>query len=385
MQLTIALCGDIMLGAEVGQLMGSATVADWLVGVSPAWQNADLLIANLESPCVAEAKPVTDGPPELIFHAPAGRLRELSTAGFSAVTLANNHVLDCGPQGLLETIRGLEQAGIYHAGAGMNLDEAVRPAFVPVRNLTVGLVAFCYGPPAGRATPGAAPCDVDSMRKALAAARAGADFVIAVLHDGLEYSDVPPRQTRSRLHFLAENGADIVVGHHPHVLQGLEWWGDVPIACSLGDLLFHNSLPHVAERNFSRIAMGRYGAGEVRRDPEKFDRGAVLTIHASENRKSVWWQPFRQSFDLRPHLSQGDARAEDLRRLEDLSTALVNEQDPRHALAELVWEAAVRGAFDSLSMRDVLHLALRPRWRYFPKGLRWLWRRSRLAWQNATW
>jgi Bacterial capsule synthesis protein PGA_cap len=99
MELTIALCGDIMLGAEVAQYMGDATVADWLAGVSPAWREADLLIANLESPCVVEAKPALGGarPPELVFHASADRLQELSAAGFSALTLANNHALDCGP------------------------------------------------------------------------------------------------------------------------------------------------------------------------------------------------------------------------------------------------------------------------------------------------
>ena len=100
--------------------------------------------------------------------------------------------------------------------------EALRPALIPVKDLTVGLVAFCYGPPAGRCTPGAAPFDPSLMLKALSEARANSDLVIAALHDGLEYSDVPPSCTRARFRFLAENGADIVVGHHPHALQGLE-------------------------------------------------------------------------------------------------------------------------------------------------------------------
>ena len=214
--------------------------------VSEAWSGADLLIGNLESPCVVEAKPIEGPLPELIFRAPASRLAELAAAGFSAVTIANNHILNCGPLGLMETIQGLDKAGIYYAGAGMNLDEALKPAFISVRGITVGLVAFCYGPPAGRSSPGVAPHDFKTMRKALKSARPHADVVIAVLHDGLEYSDVPPSDTRARFRFLAENGADLVVGHHPHVLQGLEWVGNVPVAYSLGDFLFHNSLPHVA-------------------------------------------------------------------------------------------------------------------------------------------
>ena len=118
---------------------------DWLKDVSEAWSGADLLIGNLECPCVVEAKPIEGPLPELVFHAPASRLAELAAAGFSAVTIANNHILNCGPLGLMETIQGLDRAGIYHAGAGMNLAEALRPAFIPVRGITVGLVAFCYG------------------------------------------------------------------------------------------------------------------------------------------------------------------------------------------------------------------------------------------------
>lgn len=379
MELTIALCGDIMLGGEVAEYMGSATVADWLLGVSRAWHEADLLIANLESPCVVEAKPIEGPPPELIFRAPASRLAELADAGFSALTLANNHILNCGPQGLLETKRALDQVGIYHAGAGMNLTEALRPAFIPVRNLVVGLVAFCYGPPARRSSPGVVPYDSQSMRKALVAARANADLIIATLHDGLEYSDVPPARTRARFRFLAENGADIVVGHHPHVLQGLEWYGRVPIAYSLGDLLFHNSLPHVAERNFSRMAMGRYGLGEVQRDPGKFDRGAVLTVHISGDQKSIQWHPFRQDRNLRPQLSSGEIEVDDLRRLENLSAALLDARDPRHALANAVFEAAWWEGRDNLTMRQLLKLVLRPKWRYVPHGLKWFWRRVRRA------
>ena len=172
MELKFAFCGDIMPGAEVAQHMGQATVADWLKDVSSAWGDADLLIGNLESPCVSNAKPVESDSPELVFHAPLSRLQELLAAGFSAVTLANNHILNCGPLGLSETLREIKRVGLYHAGAGMNLAEALQPAFIPVRDKTVGLVAFCYGPPAGNSSPGVAPYDPQLMRKALAAARA---------------------------------------------------------------------------------------------------------------------------------------------------------------------------------------------------------------------
>lgn len=372
MELKIAFCGDIMPGAEVAQNIGQATIADWLRDVSPAWGDADLLIGNLESPCIVDARPIESEFPELVFHTPVSRLQELQAAGFSALTLANNHILNCGPLGLSETVREIKRVGLHHAGAGMNLAEALQPAFIPVRGKVVGLVAFCYGPPAGNSSPGVAPCDPSLMRKALTAARANADIVIAALHDGLEYSDVPPARTRSRFRFLAENGADIVIGHHPHVLQGLEWHGQIPIAYSLGDFLFHNSLPHVAERNFSRMVLGRLAPEEVRRDPHKFGRGAVLTVQLSNGKKSVQWHPFRQGRDLRPQLSSGSVYSEDLLRLEDLSAALLNAKDPRHALANEIAAKAQRESWDQLGFRKLFTLLLQPKWRYIPYGLKWI-------------
>jgi poly-gamma-glutamate synthesis protein (capsule biosynthesis protein) len=377
MQLKIAFCGDIMPGAEVGQNMGQATIADWLRNVSPAWRDADLMIGNLESPCIVDARPIESESPELVFHAPISRLQELREAGFSAVTLANNHILNCGPLGLSETVREIKRVGLYHAGAGMNLAEALQPAFIPVRGKTVGLVAFCYGPPAGKSSPGVAPCDPMFMRKALTAARAKADIVIAALHDGLEYSDVPPARTRSRFRFLAENGADVVVGHHPHVLQGLEWHDQTPIAYSLGDFLFNNSLPHVAARNFSRMALGRLAPEEVRRDPNKFARGAVLTVQFSQGEKTIQWHPFRQGSDLRPHLCLELIYSEDLSRLEELSAALLNPRDPRHALANEVVEKIQQQAWDRLELKSMGNFMLKPKWRYIPNGLKWLKRKIR--------
>ncbi len=375
MDLSITFCGDITIGPHLVASMGPTPLTDWLSAVSDAWRDSDLLIGNLEGPCISTAKPVQGIPPELVLSSPADRVPELAAAGFSALTLANNHILNYGELGLTETISALSKAGIYYAGAGLNLTQALEPAYIPVRGSLVALVAFSYAQPAARARAGVAPCDSTTMRRVLKAARATADFVVAVLHDGLEYSDVPPSLTRQRLHFLADNGADIVVGHHPHVLQGLEWRNNVPIACSLGDFLSDNSLPEVAAANFSRIAMAKYAPEEVRRDPSKFSRGALLTVSVRDGKKTVTWHPFRQDPSLRPQASSGEDKLDDLTRLEELSAALLNADDPRHRLADSVFTTAWCNDRDRLTFSDVISLALRPRWRYVPAGLRWLRRR----------
>jgi poly-gamma-glutamate capsule biosynthesis protein CapA/YwtB (metallophosphatase superfamily) len=357
--------------------MGQATIADWLSDVSSVWKNTDLLVGNLECPCVETARPVEGSIQEIIFHAPAMRVKELKAAGFSVLTLANNHILNCGSEGLKETIRALDDAGIQHTGAGMNLCEAMQPAVTRVHDRTVAFVAFCYGPQAGPLTPGAAPYDTRTMCKALSLARREADFVVATLHDGLEYSDVPPEKTRNRFRYLAEHGADIVVGHHPHVLQGVEWREGVPIAYSLGDFLFHNSLPHVAKRNFARIAMGRYAPEVIDNDPSKFSRGAILQVDINESSKSIQWHPFRQNGNLRPTLSTGAQRRDDLDTIRELSGALSDATDPRHIVAQRVWELAWWSNRERLSVKEIGRLIRKPKWRHLPFGLKWIGKRLR--------
>ncbi|WP_447979320.1 CapA family protein [Candidatus Nitrospira bockiana] len=376
---TLAFGGDIMLGREVARCMREATVEQWLNGVSLAWANADCLIANLECPCVVDARPIDEGPfgrpSEIILHAPASRVGELAKAGVSAVTLANNHILDCGALGLSETVRALDEAGIYHAGAGLNLSEALEPAVWHAGGGTIGLVAFCYGPPAGRSSPGVAPCEASAMRRSLATARAAADLVVAALHTGLEYADVPTSKVQAQFRYLAEHGADIVIGHHPHVLQGLEYWKGVPIAYSLGDLIFDNSLSSVAQRNFARMAMGIYAPDEVNRDPTKFQRGAILRASFTDGAASCEWHPFRQDSLLRPQLTVGKEREEDLRRLHSLADALSDPLDGRRAVAEEVYQRVYWAARENLTLRELAKLAARPRWRYLTSGMQWLSRR----------
>lgn len=175
------------------------------------------------------------------------------------------------------------------------------------------------------------------------------------------------------LWFLAENGAEIVVGHHPRVLQGIEWYKNVPLAYSLGEFLFNNSLPYVAERNFSRMALGIHAPEEVERGREKFGRGAILEVRISEEGKTISWFPFRQDSRLRPQLSYGEKLNEDLRRLNDLSFVLLDEKEPRHIIVEQVREKVRRKELEGLSFQYVLKRAMRPQVRHLVLGL---WRLS---------
>jgi hypothetical protein len=125
------------------------------------------------------------------------------------------------------------------------------------------------------------------------------------------------------------------------------------------------------------MAMGKYVPEEIKRDPFKFARGAILQVDVNKGRKIIQWHPFRQDEKLRPILSTGDRKAEDLNRISKLSAALTDTTDPRHSLAERVWELAWWSDREGLSITDISKLIMKPKWRYLPLGFKWMRRRLR--------
>lgn len=169
-------------------------------------------------------------------------VRAVKAAGFSVVTLANNHTFDCLEAGY-ENLRALlDQLELPHFGAGMNLGEAAAPALLDVNGLRLALLGAVdqRSGPHRFATPdgwGVAPLDVDRLTGQIRDLRTRVDHVLVSLHWGEERFLVPsPTQVR-QAHALVDAGASIVLGHHPHVIQGLETWRGAPIVYSLGNFI----------------------------------------------------------------------------------------------------------------------------------------------------
>ncbi|HVS37579.1 MAG TPA: CapA family protein [Gemmataceae bacterium] len=208
--------------------------------VLPEWREADLRLGNLESPITAAPKTF---PSKLTLRAAPDAAAALSTAGFDCVTLANNHMLDFGPEGLADTRTALDARGMIHVGAGMDLAAASAPAVLHCKGRTIGVVAFCLVEQnsalyAGPTTPGVAPLDVDGAVRRIRELRPRVDWLIVQIHWGVEMSRLPTPEQRRWAARLAEAGADLIVGHHPHVLQPYETIGGVPVFYSLGNFLF---------------------------------------------------------------------------------------------------------------------------------------------------
>lgn len=180
------------------------------------------------------------------FRADPERVEVLHQLGVDAVGLANNHVYDYGSEALLDTFDTLETAGIPYFGAGRDLDEAMEPLYLEADGKTIALVAasraekYPMTPQATEDSPGILRCyDTELFDQVIAEARENADFVIAFVHWGTEYSYELEQVQRDTGREYLDAGADIVIGAHSHCLQGIEFYDGKPIVYSLGNYWFN--------------------------------------------------------------------------------------------------------------------------------------------------
>lgn len=241
----IALVGDVMLGRLVDERLRTAPPASVWGDTVPVFAQADLRLANLECVLAEGGSPW----PGKVFHfrSAAKNVACLTAAHIDAVSLANNHTLDYGPEALLETLGVLDAAGIRHAGAGAADDAAWSPAVVRAGGLDVGLVAFTDNTPDWAATvksPGVAYAPVDPahplgrrLREVVRATRSAVDVLVVSAHWGGNWGAEVPAEHRALARALIDDGADLVFGHSPHIVRGVEVYRGRPILYSAGDFI----------------------------------------------------------------------------------------------------------------------------------------------------
>jgi poly-gamma-glutamate synthesis protein (capsule biosynthesis protein) len=203
--------------------------------------SCDIVFANLECTLPGPEKVPTE--PRVICS--EGQIRSLVDAGVHVVTLANNHAFDCMEEGFHRLRAMLADLGVSWFGAGDTLKEALEPAVVDVQGESfafVGAVDPSTGPCrfAGESASGVPLFEAERMCTAVAELKARVDHVIVSLHWGRERFRMPSPIQIQQAHALIEAGADMILGHHAHVLQGLEIYAGAPIAYSLGNFLTNN-------------------------------------------------------------------------------------------------------------------------------------------------
>ncbi len=232
----------------------------WLGGIAPAVGAADVAVGHLEVPHTDRCDESGDDVPAPA--APAAHLAALSRAGFAAVTLAGNHIADCGARGIEDTCIGLDRLGIAACGAGADIVAARRPALLTRHGLRLGILSYnCVGPESGWATAARAGCafvrvvtanevpitpaddagsadprSIAAMQEDIAAVSVRSDIVVVALHKGIVHTPARLANYEAPIaHAAVDAGADVVVGHHAHIVRGIEFYRDRPIFHGLGN------------------------------------------------------------------------------------------------------------------------------------------------------
>jgi len=210
--------------------------------IDPPLASADLAVVNAE---MAISDRGTALAKQYVFRAPPSAAATIAAAGVDVANLANNHAGDFGPDALLHTIELLEQAGVVALGAGSNAATAYRHRLLDVGGAaSVALVGASmivpWGFEATAVRPGiASTWNTARVLDSVRAAAGEADVVVAVVHWGIERDPCPTADQRSLARALIAAGADVVIGHHPHVLQPVEFIAGAVVAYSLGNFVWH--------------------------------------------------------------------------------------------------------------------------------------------------
>ena len=246
---TVCFAGDINLDENwcTTQYMSTQPngiydcISEELVGFM---KDADIMCLNNEFSYSTQGEPLEGK--AYTFRANPERVEVLQQLGVDAVTLANNHVYDYGKEAMMDTFAVLEDAGIPYFGAGDTLQRAMKPLYLEADGKTIALVAasraekYKMTPQATDVEPGILRCyDTELFLQVIKEAKEHADFCIAFVHWGTEYSyDLEQVQLDTGKEYL-DAGADVVIGAHSHCLQGMEYYDGKPIIYSLGNYWFN--------------------------------------------------------------------------------------------------------------------------------------------------
>ncbi len=265
---TIGFIGDILFDDEyaimANLLRRGASIEN---GVSEAMlerlRGVDILIANNEFPFTDRGTPVEGK--AFTFRADTDTVSYLHDMGVDVAVLANNHIYDFGQEGLVDTLEVLENAGIPAVGAGRNLEEASAPLYFIVNDMKIAVVAATQierldNPDTKGATessPGVFRCwNPEKLYEVVGQAKENSDFVIVYIHWGTENEAEPDWAQLNQAPGLAEAGADLIIGDHPHCLQGIAYFDDTPVIYSLGNFWFNSK---TLDTCMVQVTIGREG------------------------------------------------------------------------------------------------------------------------------
>jgi poly-gamma-glutamate synthesis protein (capsule biosynthesis protein) len=244
----LGIAGDVMLGRLVNEVARETDSGHPWGNLTPTLRSLDAFLVNLECAITSRVERWRNGYYRPFhFRADSVAVQLLQAGRVDVVSIANNHIGDFGPDGLLDTIAALDRGGIAHAGAGRDLGAARAPALIHVGGMRIAVLAFADYPDTWAATasrPGlnftrvsVADEDFAPVAEAITEARAQADLVIFSIHWGPNMREHPPDAFQHFAHRVIDSGATIFWGHSAHILQGVEYLDGAVILYDTGDFI----------------------------------------------------------------------------------------------------------------------------------------------------
>ncbi|SHE34235.1 poly-gamma-glutamate synthesis protein (capsule biosynthesis protein) [Fodinibius roseus] len=235
----ILITGDTHLGSGRVESLAITNSTEQLFGnFTSKIQNADISVTNLESPLIDKGSTISKIGPNL--KSPVQSLKVLKNVGFNLLTLANNHIMDYGEEGLLSTLKACSETGIETVGAGKNSKEASQPFMKAIKGTRVGILNIAeneFGT-TNNGSPGAYALNPVKNFYQINKISEAVDNLIVVVHGGHERYPLPSPRMKETYHFFIDAGAAAVVGHHPHCYSGYEVYNNAPIFYSIGNFMF---------------------------------------------------------------------------------------------------------------------------------------------------
>lgn len=234
----IYVSGDFAPRLRVNDIIDTGNYEALFNDMLPIIKKADFVITNLESPLIETGTPIEKTGPNL--KSPIKSIEALKYAGFNMVTLANNHLMDYGVDGLVSTLKTCNSHGIQTIGAGMNLDEASQIRFVELEGKRIAFVNCCeneWSTTRGE-EPGCNPLDEVGLYYQIQSAKKNSDYTIMIIHGGHEMYEYPSPRMKKLYRWFVDLGVDAVIGHHTHCYCGFETYKGKPIVYSLGNFIF---------------------------------------------------------------------------------------------------------------------------------------------------
>lgn len=250
----ILFAGDVTLSDHVERFVGDST--SYVFARWDRIEQHDLFVVNLEHPITTATTRVEK---EFNFKLDPRYVTMLKQGGIGLVNLANNHMFDYGPEGVIETLRSLDEAGIPYVGAGSTLAEARTPVIMTLGAKRIGFLGY-HGAgvfAATPTTPGVAPRNVPWIVEDIRSLRNSTDAIVVNIHWGEELAPEPAPWQRELAHRLVDEGVSLIVGHHPHVLQGVESYKDAVIAYSMGNFVFGGNSRSTYDTAVLKVVFGK--------------------------------------------------------------------------------------------------------------------------------